>query len=424
MPLSRLSNQPTTNVPIIDGIRALAILWVIFFHAWIIQVLDMPDFITGIFNYPFLYWVDRGDLGVDLFFVISGFLIGSIIFHEIKSTGTFIFRRFYFRRFLRLTPVYIFAMALNVVLTGNMNIGNYWSNILYINNYVPGSEMIWTWSLAMEEQFYLLTPCLLLFVLPLFKNKFHFFALFVVVALGLNAYYVFYKMNLTLPYNVAFPTPDWFTWFNEYYRVSHLRFIGLLSGVAASYLHIYRAEEVKAFFQNRARLVTSIMWLSIVMILFIGFTPLGEWTYTPVSVFYSLPHFVGQVFEVCNKGLFSFAIAFIILACLYGSGRLVQGTKGFLSLRIFYPIAQLSYSAYLFHVMFMFWIFPKLFVMWNDSMSPTTLFFVRYVIGVVGTFAMATFMYYVVEQPFLRLRDKVKFKKAGLKLFSIGKATG
>src|SRR6185503_3009293 len=145
MPFAKLTQRRESNVPIIDGIRALAILWVVFFHAWIIQVLDMPDYIMGIFNYPFLNWVDRGDLGVDLFFVISGFLIGAIIFKDIKSTGTFIFRQFYFRRYLRLTPVYLFAMVLNVTLTGNMAIGNYWSNLLYINNYVPGSEMIWTW---------------------------------------------------------------------------------------------------------------------------------------------------------------------------------------------------------------------------------------------------------------------------------------
>ncbi len=422
MSLSKLFVRPDSKMPMIDGIRAIAILWVVFFHAWIIQVLDMPDYIMGIFRYPLLYWVDRGDLGVDLFFVISGFLIGSIIFREIKSTGTFIFRQFYFRRFMRLTPVYIFAMALNMVLTNNYHIGHYWSNILYVNNYVPGSEMIWTWSLAMEEQFYLLAPCLLLFVLPLFKNKFHFFALFVILSLALNGYYVYSKMQLSLPYNVAFPTPEWFDWFNHYYRVTHLRFIGLLSGVAASYLHVYKTEEMKVFFQRRAALMIRLVWLSLIVVLFIAFIPLGEWTVTPKSLFYLLPDAVGKVYEVCNKGLFSFAVAYSILAGLYGSGRLVQGINRFLSSRFFYPIAQLSYSAYLFHVMFMFWIFPKLFVLWNGTMSPSTLFFLRYCIGIAGTFAMAVFMFYFIEQPFLRLRDRITFRKLGFKVFNLGRA--
>jgi peptidoglycan/LPS O-acetylase OafA/YrhL len=421
MPLARLTRRQESNIPIIDGIRAIAILWVIFFHAWIIQVLDMPDFVMRIFNYPFLYWVDRGDLGVDLFFVISGFLIGSIILKEIKSTGTFIFRQFYFRRYLRLTPVYIFAIFLNLLLTGNYNLSNYWSNILYVNNYVPGSEMIWTWSLAMEEQFYLIAPLLLLFLLPLFKNQLQFFVLFTVLALGMNAYYVFFKMNLSLPYNVSFPTEQWFNWFNHYYRVSHLRYVGLLAGVAAAWLHVYRGEQMRAFFQQRTRWVITMTITCVAGILFISFTPLGEWTMAPYSVFYVLPEAVGKVFEVGNKAFFSYAIAFLILACLYDSGRLFAPLKKVLSWKGFYPIAQLSYSAYLFHVMFMFWAFPKLFGMWNEQMSPIALFFLRFVIGVTGTFAMATVMYYLVEQPFMRLRNKVTFKKFRYRGFSLGR---
>jgi len=422
MPFAKLTQRRESNVPVIDGIRALAILWVVLFHAWIIQVLDMPTYIMGIFNYPVLNWVDRGDLGVDLFFVISGFLIGTIIFKEIRSTGTFIFRQFYFRRYLRLTPVYIFAILLNITLTHNLNFGHYWSNILYVNNYVPGSEMIWTWSLAIEEQFYLLTPLLLLLFFPLFKNKLHFFGLFTVLALGINAYYVFFKMNLSLPYNVSFPTEQWFNWFNNYYRVSHLRFVGLLAGVAASYIHVYHEERVRAFFQNRTSIIKSMYLVTLIGVLFISFTPLGEWTTAPHSIFYSLPDFAGKIFEVGNKAFFSYAIAFIILACLYDSGRWIQPVKRFLSLRFFYPIAQLSYSAYLWHVMFMFWAFPKLFAMWNGAMSPTALFFLRYAIGVTGTFAFAVVMYYLVEQPFMRLRNKVSFKKFKYKGFSLGRA--
>jgi peptidoglycan/LPS O-acetylase OafA/YrhL len=422
MPFSRLFKRREHNMPIIDGIRALAILWVICFHAWIIQVLDMPTFVVKIFDYPFLKWLDKGDLGVDLFFVISGFLIGSIIFKEIKSTGTFIFRQFYFRRYMRIMPVYIFAILLNLYFTGNYNIGHYWSNILFVNNYIPGTEMIWTWSLAIEEQFYLIAPLIFLFLFPLFKNRWHFFLVLALLSIGFNAYYVFFKMNLTLPFNVAFPTEEWFNWFNNYYRVSHLRFVGLLSGLAAAYAHIYQADRIKDLFQNKAKLLKPLTFGILMVLIIISFTPMGEWLVLPHSMFTTLPVGVGQWYAVLDKAVFSFGVAYLIIACLYATGTWMNPLKWFLSLRLFYPIAQLSYSMYLVHVMWMFWIFPKLFTMWSATMSPTSLFFARYIIGIGGTFAIAIITYYLVEQPFMKLRNKVKFKKLTYKGITLGPA--
>jgi peptidoglycan/LPS O-acetylase OafA/YrhL len=112
--MNKLLNRSNSNFAVIDGIRAIAVLWVIFFHAWLFQQLTIPGFIDNIYKYPLFYWVTKGDLGVDLFFVISGFLIGGIIFKEIKSSEKFNFKRFYVRRFLRLSPVYIFAIFLNL----------------------------------------------------------------------------------------------------------------------------------------------------------------------------------------------------------------------------------------------------------------------------------------------------------------------
>src|SRR4029079_5255106 len=113
-----------------------------------------------------------------------------------------------------------------------------------------------------------------------------------------------------LPYNVSFPTEQWFNWFNNYYRVSHLRFVGLLAGVAASYLHVYHEEKVRTFFQTRINLVNTLTLITIAGILFISFTPLGEWTVAPNSIFYSLPDFAGKVFEIGNKAFFSYGTAY------------------------------------------------------------------------------------------------------------------
>ena len=128
--MNKLLNRSNSNFAVVDGIRAIAVLWVIFFHAWLFQQLTIPGFIDNIYNYPLFYWVTKGDLGVDLFFVISGFLIGGIIFKEIKSSEKFNFKRFYVRRFLRLSPVYIFAIFLNL-LTRCMSVRFLWGCLGY-----------------------------------------------------------------------------------------------------------------------------------------------------------------------------------------------------------------------------------------------------------------------------------------------------
>lgn len=131
----------------IDGVRAIAVIWVIIFHAWLFQYNDFQTVGDGIFDSPFLIWISKGDLGVDLFFVISGFLIGSILFKEYKRTQQINFKRFYARRFLRLMPVYVFSMILGVYFLNETDPEGWkdaWSNLLYINNFVRNSYMGWT----------------------------------------------------------------------------------------------------------------------------------------------------------------------------------------------------------------------------------------------------------------------------------------
>ncbi|HEX7405603.1 MAG TPA: acyltransferase family protein [Candidatus Nanopelagicaceae bacterium] len=146
----------------IQGLRALAVLLVIAFHA---------KFLQG------------GFIGVDIFYVISGYLITGLLVRELDETGTISFRKFYSRRIKRLLPSsflvlistavfgFIFMPAnmradlgRNVVATA-LYVGNYlfawWQND-YQNLGATPSPVIHYWSLAVEEQFYLLWPLLIL----------------------------------------------------------------------------------------------------------------------------------------------------------------------------------------------------------------------------------------------------------------------
>lgn len=114
---------------------------------------------------PATTWIRNGPLGVDLFFVISGFLMGSILFAEFKASGKLEVARFYVRRFLRLIPVSIVIMAMCLYFLHGLPgepVWNYaencWANLLYVNNFLSRTQqyMGWCWSLAIEEQFYLL----------------------------------------------------------------------------------------------------------------------------------------------------------------------------------------------------------------------------------------------------------------------------
>ncbi|WP_051440431.1 acyltransferase family protein [Ensifer aridi] len=148
--------------PEIDGLRAIAVVPVLFFHAGF-------DFIGG------------GFAGVDVFFVVSGFLITSIIHREIRE-GRFSIVSFYERRARRLAPALFFVCVVSAIfavmwmLPQELNdfgkslyaINLFGSNFVFWNEtgyFAPSSELmplLHTWSLAVEEQFYIVLPLFLL----------------------------------------------------------------------------------------------------------------------------------------------------------------------------------------------------------------------------------------------------------------------
>ncbi|MFZ1361850.1 MAG: acyltransferase family protein [Candidatus Nanopelagicales bacterium] len=149
-------------MPALDGIRALAIIGVLIFHG-------NPN------------WLPGGYLGVDVFFVLSGFLISSIIFFEIEKTGKLDFKRFYVRRARRLLPalvVVLFASSVLALFFAQDAVAKLREDIVaslfYVTNWwnIAGDQSYFEamgrapmlqhlWSLAVEEQFYLLWPIVL-----------------------------------------------------------------------------------------------------------------------------------------------------------------------------------------------------------------------------------------------------------------------
>ena len=407
-------NRPLHNFKAIDGIRAIAIIWVILFHAWVFQYNSFPEALDGAVQNPWLVWLTKGDLGVDMFFVISGFLIGTILFKEFKKTNTINFKSFYARRLLRLLPVYVFSMVIAQYFlqgAGAERWTTIWSNLLYVNNYVRSSYMGWTWSLAIEEQFYIVIPFLIVFLFPKFKKKRYLFAILAFIPIAFTYYYAVHVFNFKIPLSRKVFGEEWGDWFWGYYMLTHLRYGALLSGVIGAYIHVNHSEKVAFFFKSRPIQTNFLIIISLLSLVFISSLSLGQWAPVDASIFYKLPPKAGVYYEIIHREIFSYAVIFLMMACMYSQSQIIKPVNKFLSLNFFYPIAKISYSAYLFHVMFMDWLYPQFTAAMTGSLSTWQIIWSNALISVVVTLVASALMVAFIEEPFNTLKNKISIKK-------------
>ncbi len=152
------------RIPSLDGLRAVSIFMVLLSHLYGTEHFGSPAYLAGLTHF--------GHFGVSIFFVISGFLITGFLLEEHEQTGRVNLMHFYMRRTFRIFPAYytyVFAIAL---LSANSLIkldpGDLSSALTYTMNYHP--DRAWSlghsWSLAVEEQFYLIWPVTLLLLGP------------------------------------------------------------------------------------------------------------------------------------------------------------------------------------------------------------------------------------------------------------------
>jgi len=175
----------------LDGLRGVSILLVILAHV--------------LRNYP----VNRvanffGEIGVYIFFVISGFLITTLLLKEKQKYGKVSLKYFYIRRSLRILPVVflylIILYILNTVFTLNISKTSFLTSFLFLKNFHISNDNDWWytkhfWSLGIEEQFYLIFP--LLFSL-LSLRFFKWLILFLTIALPLLTYTYFSRLDIDI----------------------------------------------------------------------------------------------------------------------------------------------------------------------------------------------------------------------------------
>ena len=220
----------------LDVLRGIAILIVVIHHANPDILPNLPE-LSGLFG--FIYWFTRniGWSGLDLFFILSGFLIGGILFSEIEKTSSINISRFLLSRGFKIWPSYLFFlliafMALNLPWVSNDSDGfsgslTLLTHVFFLQNYIPPEHpyKFWNsaigpaWSLAVEEHFYLLLPIILILIRG--KLKKHLVQVLIILIISITALRIFSSLD-----EVRINS----------FKISHFRFDALFIGVLLNYL--------------------------------------------------------------------------------------------------------------------------------------------------------------------------------------------
>lgn len=346
------------RLPSLDGLRAVSIIGVLYSHLSI-----TPNFsFTNNSIVHFLLSFIAGDNGVNIFFVISGFLITSLLLAEELKTGTISLKGFYIRRVFRILPVY-FSFLLVVFVCSCFNwvkdleAYSFAAPLTFTTGLLPvntGWTVGHTWSLSVEEQFYLLWPFTVFLLKTSQKRNMVLWIALLVIPLIRTMYY--YKTHNSLFYN--------------FFVRGDAIVLGCLLAV--------NQKKIATFFSNRNMIRVALL---LVALLSYGLH------YCSTNQLYG--------FITVPSGIIVHAVFAAMLIVSY----VMQPATGsyifrILNNRILVFIGVLSYSLYIWQQFFL------------QKAATVTSSWKQYPMNIVLVFITATCSYYLLEQPFLQLRKK------------------
>ena len=342
--------------PALDGLRAIAVLLVMAQH---------------------LGYVHAGGLGVDIFFVLSGYLITAILISEFSVTGTVSLKKFYARRALRILPaVILLLLVINICVSifqpHKQASAVRWDSLgalFYIANWLRAfghdiGILGNLWSLSIEEQFYLFWPLTLVFLLSrrLKSNLILLLILLTVVLVNLDRIYLYHGIQS----------------FDRIYNGLDTRADALLIGCALGVAGV-------SFLSRRILAILGLIGAAFVSyVLFLGY---------PVP-----PDFQAAFGLTIGGTLFALGVAFALAALLSNSNNLFAKV---LRLPPLVWSGRLSYGLYLWHF-FVFAFVAGLFGAYQSRIIP---------IQIAATFLIAALSYYLLERPCLKLKKRFSIIK-------------
>ena len=349
------SHRPS-YVPALDGLRAVAVLLVMWGHV----PPTVPGYPEWLFGLRLL--LNPGDLGVEVFFVLSGFLITRILLAERRRqqpVGWFLIRRV-----LRIFPIYYLLLAVMAfVQPGPMLIwGAFYLSNVYLVDHTDACMLPHTWSLCVEEHFYLLWPLVVAWLPVQWPRR--------------------VMLYLVLPFAVvgAFLVCHWFDpprSVNIVKFISPFRFFGLGLGCMLAF-----AEPALARRPGRSALL-GVALLAAGVALWPGFWLLKA----PEWFGFALPARYAVALGLCHSGVLCAGVVLTVLAGQFAESPLVRPFAWWLPR----SIGRISYGLYLYH-------FPLYTAVFAGGATVGKL-----VLALALVFGVATASYQVIERPLLRI---------------------
>ncbi|WP_430392246.1 acyltransferase family protein [Dyella sp. 20L07] len=372
----------------LDFLRSIAIVWVMLFHSYLVG--GVGDSLAGVETY--------GWMGVDLFFVLSGFLIGTQVMRPLAAGQPLDLYGFYRRRAFRILPAFFVVLALYALWpawreTSGMQplwqFPTFTFNVLFdrSENYAFSH----VWSLCVEEHFYLIFPFAALLMLRK-PSVTRFVVLCAVIVLGGMALRAWLWSHFYLPARVA-DNGTWGLMFLRYiYYPTYARLDGLVAGVMLAACAVYRPTWM-ARLRRHGNLV-----LLLGLLLFAASIALFTQRFSFAATVVGYP-------------LLSLAMMAVVAAASGGSSLLARAHIPGASW-----LAAISYSLYLSHK----GVFHLVHEAWGERLQSQG--FALFGVYALATLAGGAVLHYVVERPCLRWRDARRRDTS--QVSAIGEAAG
>lgn len=353
------------RLPGLDLLRAIAIVWVMLFHSFLVGGLG-----------PHWEWLSRyGWMGVDLFFVLSGYLIGRQVLAPLARGEALSLRDFYARRAFRILPAFWTVLVLYLALPAFREapgLEPWWKFALFIVNldidYSQNQAFSHAWSLCVEEHFYLVFPLLAAWLARRANARRVLLLCGAVVATG-----IVLRAGVWLHESALDPARNWFV--EDLYYPTWARLDGLLAGVVLAAVQVYRPQ----------------VW-----------TRLGERANTCLLAGVAL---LAVAFWLCASrvGLLANTLGWpviaLALACLVAAGTQPRSWLGHVRAPGVAWLATVSYSLYLVHKP----IYHLVSVASSDALHGVAAFAAYASASLCG----GALLHYLVERPGLLLRDRL-----------------